>query len=308
MTQRLYYTDSYLTQFDARILDISEDGLRVYLDQTAFYPTSGGQPFDLGTLGVFPVTEVLEEGALSFLDSHGAFIAGAGAFLKQRPEGKPFCLSICFNLPHRAGTGSTAYRGREYALPANYTPKANIRAPRLPADVLYGQHRQHSYDYVDTEADLREHQVRCYQTITGIDGVPGSLREQLTRLGLNRNTVIVFASDHGIMEGEFGLGGKALSDEPCLRIPMIVMDPRLPEARRGQRAQQLAQSIDVAPTLLDLAGAPIPSTMQGRSLTPLLRGERTPWRQYAFAENLWSTVFGNPRRAMSTVSSCTSPC
>jgi alanyl-tRNA synthetase len=61
-TIRLYYTDSYLTNFHARVVDASDDGLRVYLDQTAFYPTSGGQPNDLGTLGGGIVTDVVDEG------------------------------------------------------------------------------------------------------------------------------------------------------------------------------------------------------------------------------------------------------
>ena len=50
MTTRLYYSDSYLTEFDARVVDRSEDGRRVYLERTAFYPTSGGQANDTGTL------------------------------------------------------------------------------------------------------------------------------------------------------------------------------------------------------------------------------------------------------------------
>ena len=51
MTERLYYSDSYLREFRARVIEADSTGLRVYLDRTAFYPTSGGQPFDLGTLG-----------------------------------------------------------------------------------------------------------------------------------------------------------------------------------------------------------------------------------------------------------------
>ena len=49
MTERLYYTDAYLRTFDARIVDRADDGRTIYLDRTAFYPTSGGQPFDTGT-------------------------------------------------------------------------------------------------------------------------------------------------------------------------------------------------------------------------------------------------------------------
>ena len=61
MTDRLYYHDSYLTEFRARVVDTSPDRLRIYLDRTAFYPTSGGQPFDVGKLGAVDVTEVVDE-------------------------------------------------------------------------------------------------------------------------------------------------------------------------------------------------------------------------------------------------------
>ena len=62
MTTRLYYTDSYLTSFSASVAEAVESGRRVYLDQTAFYPTSGGQPNDLGTLGGVAVVDVVDEG------------------------------------------------------------------------------------------------------------------------------------------------------------------------------------------------------------------------------------------------------
>jgi alanyl-tRNA synthetase len=62
MTERLYYTDSYLREFEARVVERAGDGALVYLDRTAFYPASGGQPHDVGTLGGVPVLEVAEEG------------------------------------------------------------------------------------------------------------------------------------------------------------------------------------------------------------------------------------------------------
>jgi len=61
MTERLYYDDCYLREFQARVMDITDNGTRVYLDRTAFYPTSGGQPFDLGTLGGAAVRDVIDE-------------------------------------------------------------------------------------------------------------------------------------------------------------------------------------------------------------------------------------------------------
>ena len=62
MTQRLYYTDSYLTAFPAEVVDRAEDGALVYLDRTAFYPTSGGQPHDTGRLGAARVLDVVDQG------------------------------------------------------------------------------------------------------------------------------------------------------------------------------------------------------------------------------------------------------
>ena len=62
MTERLYYTDSYLQEFRARVTGRAEDGRRIYLDRTAFYPTSGGQPHDTGAIGGVPVVEVVDEG------------------------------------------------------------------------------------------------------------------------------------------------------------------------------------------------------------------------------------------------------
>jgi alanyl-tRNA synthetase len=62
MTQRLYYLNSYLKEFEAEVVDRAEDGRRIYLNQTAFYPTSGGQPFDTGELGGIEVKDVVDEG------------------------------------------------------------------------------------------------------------------------------------------------------------------------------------------------------------------------------------------------------
>jgi alanyl-tRNA synthetase len=62
MTERLYYHDAYLTRFDAAVVGRDDDGCRIYLDRTAFYPTSGGQPFDTGRLGGVSVVDVVDEG------------------------------------------------------------------------------------------------------------------------------------------------------------------------------------------------------------------------------------------------------
>lgn len=253
--------------------------------------------------------EIIGEGAKNFLAPEDAFIAGADNFLQRRPADQPFCLTLAFNVPHAAGTSSmeqratdpelyrTTYRDRlaTQAIPRTYLAKADIRNPKLPPDLLFTQFRQKSYDYVDTEATLRERQIREYQTITGIDRLVGAIRAQLATLGLADNTVILFASDHGITHGEFGLGGKALNYDSCLRVPMIAFDPRTAPRVKTHRSSALVQSVDIAPTMLDLAGIAVPSSMQGQSFRAALAGEPFSGRSHAFAENLWSTFSGNPR-------------
>jgi len=131
--------------------------------------------------------------------------------------------------------------------------------------------------------------VREYQTVTAMDRFLGQLRAELDRLDLARNTIIVFCTDHGIHHGEHGLGGKCFLYEQDLRIPMIVHDPRLPEAARGQARDECVAVPDLAPTMLDLCDLcdqPIPDTMQGQSLRPLLEGESPEWRADLFAEQL----------------------
>ncbi|MGC6425828.1 MAG: sulfatase-like hydrolase/transferase [Akkermansiaceae bacterium] len=249
--------------------------------------------------------EIINEGTQNFLSGE-EFLEGAQTFLKSRDSSKPFALSLCLNLPHGAGTSTmkmkpsddelyrTAYRDRldEIPLPKTYLAKAEIKTPKLPADLLHTQFRQRGYDYVDAPETLRERMVRQYQTITGIDRLIGNIRAKLEELGVAENTLIVYSSDHGLLLGDHGLGGKSLNYEPCLAVPLIIHDPRI---RKGRREKALVQSIDIAPTLLDYAGAPIPSSMQGKSLKPLLEEKVIQIRQFAFAENLWSNYFGNPR-------------
>ena len=89
MTERLYYHDSYLTEFRARIVEASPDRQKIYLDRTAFYPASGGQPFDTGQLGGIGVTEVVDEGErIAHVLSRpvdGEEIAGVVDWQRRRP-------------------------------------------------------------------------------------------------------------------------------------------------------------------------------------------------------------------------------
>jgi N-acetylglucosamine-6-sulfatase len=113
--------------------------------------------------------------------------------------------------------------------------------------------------------------------LKAVDEGVGQMREALERTGQLDNTVFVFTSDEGYFFGEHGLSiERRLSYEESIRIPLIVRYPKL--VRAGMKIDAMALGIDLAPTLLEIAGAPADPHIQGRSLLPLLRGERPSWR------------------------------
>ncbi len=267
---------------------------------SGFYPKEqaqwGGEAFPRGK----PDTqvEVFAEGALNFLSPQESFLKGEGPELPRRPQGQPFCLCVTFNLPHEWGTEYmelrpedddlyvSRYRDRmkDLPIPKSYVPFEQRSSPKLPRDVYNGVALS-CYDYVRSEVTLRERMVRQCQTVTGIDRFVGRMRSELNRLELAENTLIVYSTDHGLHQGEHGLGGKALLYEEDLRIPLIIHDPR-PSAQPGQLRSETVLVPDLAPTVLDLCGLKPSDAMQGTSLVPLLQGHTCEtWRTSFVAEN-----------------------
>jgi arylsulfatase A-like enzyme len=131
--------------------------------------------------------------------------------------------------------------------------------------------------------------------ITAIDENVGRILTALDELKLAENTVVVFASDNGFYLGEHGLGDKRSAYDESLRIPLLVRWPKLGERARGKVNDKLVLNLDLAPTILDLAGVKIPETVQGRSWRPLLEGNRdAPWRTSFFYEYFYERGFNIP--------------
>ena len=110
----------------------------------------------------------------------------------------------------------------------------------------------------------------------------------MDQLGLANNTVVVFTRDHGDYLGDHWRGEKDMFHEEIVRVPLVIMDPRgWADATRGSSESRLVEAIDLVPTFLDWAdGAPQPHRLEGRSLTPLLRGEPPPtWRDAVYADS-----------------------
>ncbi len=134
----------------------------------------------------------------------------------------------------------------------------------------------------DDPAAIREETRHYYAAITKLDDILGRLFDAIDGLDLRNNTYIVVMSDNGWLLADHGMAGKVMAYEPSIRVPMFVLGPDI----QPGTTDALVQNIDVAPTLLDMAGIPIPETMHGRSLLPLLRGETTEFREIAVYETL----------------------
>jgi arylsulfatase A-like enzyme len=240
-------------------------------------------------------------------------------FLDSTPGEKPFCLSVSFSAPHGCISGSM-FPGESgntrMTNPANENPKLkdhpvygnlyrnkDVKIPdecagdpykHIPIEVLDqddGRNITYSYNY-DRDTCL-EHHFRYYQLITGIDKAVGQLRASLKKRGLSDNTIIIYSSDHGLLMGEYGMGGKALLYDLATKIPLIIYDPRLPKNKKGKVADELVSSIDITSTILKYAGAEVPAAMQGKSLVDLVNNRDIPWRDYIFLESLFIWR-GNP--------------
>lgn len=112
---------------------------------------------------------------------------------------------------------------------------------------------------------------RYLSCVAAIDEGVGRLLDHLDATGLAENTIVVYTSDQGFFLGEHGWFDKRLMYEESLRMPLLM---RWPEAIAPQQAlEQVVTNVDFAPTLLDLCGVEAPSSVQGRSFAPLLRGE-----------------------------------
>ena len=128
------------------------------------------------------------------------------------------------------------------------------------------------------------------EMLLGVDESLARIDSVLDAIGERENTIVVFTSDHGYFYGEHGLNEeRRLAYEETIRIPLIVRYPKL--ARQLPTVRHMAQTIDIAPTILSLAGITDTVTRHGTSLTPLIDGSVTTWRSSVLIEYYTDQVF-----------------
>lgn len=117
--------------------------------------------------------------------------------------------------------------------------------------------------------------------VTQIDANIGRLLDKLEDLGIAENTVIIFTSDHGDMQGSHGLVNKCLPHEESAGIPLIISAPN---SLRGKVTRSLASGVDYMPTILDFAGTDAPAGLPGRSLKNILYDKDATQEEPVFVE------------------------
>lgn len=215
--------------------------------------------------------------------------------LKPRDPNKPFCAWINFNLPHQASLGgmgskpedpefySTLYADKQdqFQIPEGYPNNLTLPKNVITAEEMPGYYRF-------SRRSLVQSLLKTSRAVNGIDRFVGNLRDLLADLNLDKNTIIVFFSDNGLLYGEHGLGGKTMLYEESVHVPLIVYSPELPQKNRGAQLVEIVVGQDIPATILAMCGLPVPKTYQGESMLPLMEGKKTDWRKDVFLENLFT--------------------
>jgi arylsulfatase A-like enzyme len=190
--------------------------------------------------------DALTDAAIRYIDAH---------------QDDPFYLFISYIEPHHQNHRD------DYPAPDGYAER--YRSRWTPPDLL------------ELGGSAQRHLAGYYGMVKRLDEALGRLLDALRSLDLLEDTIVLFTSDHGnhfkTRNGEY----KRSCHDSSLRVPTAIQGPGFDG---GGRIGELVSLIDLPPTLLDAAGLPVPETMMGRSVLPLLRGERDDWPREVFAQ------------------------
>jgi arylsulfatase A-like enzyme len=216
------------------------------------------------------VTDVLADHAIKFI---------------MRKHDKPFCMLVCFKAPHAnweaADRFKHLFKDVRFPKPSTWDYDLNKKVPAVRDTYMQVGKADRTVDY---DSYMRDY----YQTLVGVDENVGRILDALDKARLTDDTVVIYTSDNGMFLGEFNMLDKRLMYEPSIRVPFLVRYPKLVPA--STTTKKMVLNIDVAPTVLDLAGVPVPRNMHGRSIRPLLTGREEGWRTdwlYEYYEYPW---------------------
>jgi arylsulfatase A-like enzyme len=220
----------------------------------------------------------------------------AREFLESCTNGTPFCLTVCYKSPHHPYQPDELDKDlfEDVQIPKRETDTPEDYQDMAAHVMEKSLNRWCYFDERKDEATKNQFEKDFLRCVVSLDRSVGKIMHTLQELDLDKNTVIIFLSDHGYLWGEHGLGGKWLLYEESIRTPLIISGPGIPDTHQGKKLDHLALNIDVAPTILDMAGISIPDEMDGISLLPYLTWRQAPLRQDFFMEHVGIVDVENP--------------
>lgn len=205
--------------------------------------------------------------------------------LQKLKEGKqPFFLTMGLMKPHLPFTAPKKYWDL-YDRESIELPESYVQPASTPKQAFhkYGELRQ--YENIPKKGDIPDDLAKelihgYYACVSYIDAQIGMVLDELKRLELEEDTIVILWGDHGWNLGDHKLWCKHVTFETALRTPLII---KVPGKTNGQKTEAITEYIDVYPSLVELVGLEAPNTVEGESFVPILNGE-TPEKDWAVSK------------------------
>jgi arylsulfatase A-like enzyme len=221
----------------------------------------------------------------------------------KKPREKPFLLMMGHKAPHSFYVPEEKYRHTFDNVKVEY-PKTAFLLKDKPAwfkTRLYTWHGIYGplFDFRKKFPDDRPEAVKDFAamtraywgTILSVDDSVGRLYQALKDSNELDNTLIIFTTDNGLLNGEHGMVDKRTMHEPSIRVPLVVRYPGLTPPEKPRVVEQQVLHVDLAPSVLDICAAPALKNIHGKSWKKLAQGDATGWRKAWFYEYNYEKQF-----------------
>ena len=214
--------------------------------------------------------------AMNFIDKHA---------------NQPWAMQVSYYRPHQCYTPPQEFwdlYDEDLDLPHGFGEDQSHRPAHFQRMARNGVNMEGNYEPTDPRERARRVWHGYLGCISLCDHAIGELLDHLEQRGLLDNTIVVYHSDHGAYSGMFGVPEKApgICSEHVCRVPMLWRVPGV--TPKGHHSTQFVENVDLAPTFASLCGLPAPDWVDGKDITPLLKGGDQPLRDVSVTENAWS--------------------
>lgn len=212
-------------------------------------------------------------------------------WLNEREEERPFMLYLSHKAVHADFVAADRHLGRykDEVL----EPPANMHIPSenpggKPMWLINQRNSRHGADFAYNlpDFDLNNYYRRYCETLLAVDENLGRILDWADeKTEDQRPTLVVYMGDNGFHFGEQGIIDKRTAYEPSIKVPLLIYWPD--QVREAVTVDEIVANIDIAPTLMDMAGLEAPEQMDGRSFLPLIKRQPVQWREELLYEYYW---------------------